>query len=76
MITDLNSGVEDTLREVRELKTRAKNRRDARRYERALKYLDSAAQLATSQLEAAPLDLADELADIYEIGRASCRERV
>ncbi len=65
MITDLNSGVEDTLREVRELKTRAKNRRDARRYERALKYLDSAAQLATSQLEATPLDLADELADIY-----------
>jgi hypothetical protein len=53
------------LREIQALKTKAKNRRDAGKYERALRFLEEAAELALGAYESSPVDFAPELSDVY-----------
>ena len=59
----------DKLREIRDLKTKAKNRRDIGRFEHAMSVLQRAADLAeetfAGTLEGQRTDFVDELADIY-----------
>lgn len=55
--------------EIRSLKTQAKNRRDLRRYDRAVQILDRAIELAKENLENPELvyRMAEELADCYAL---------
>src|SRR5262245_49766966 len=62
--------MEDKLRIVRDLKTKAKNRRDLERYESAASFLETAIQILESALADSTManrksQLASELADCY-----------
>jgi|CXWL01.1.fsa_nt_gi hypothetical protein len=61
--------MENLLERIRELKTKAKNRRDLERYEIAIKFLEEAIQILKSAFETASADwkpqFATELADCY-----------
>lgn len=65
MTPELNDDVGATLVEIVDLKTKAKNRRDASKFDRALKYLDRAVHIAEDLYDRSPMDFAPELADIY-----------
>lgn len=65
MTSEQGADTSGILSQIQTLKTKAKNRRDAERYEQALKFLERAAQLALSHYDSSPTTFAPELADIY-----------
>jgi hypothetical protein len=67
------------LAEINDLKTKAKNRRDTGRFDRAMKFLTAAAEIAEEAFadarESEPRELATELSDIYGMAGGIARRQ-